>query len=104
MKFLPVPPLLYPKSCVYIGDIYHDIKHDIAGVIAPYLLTLGNRNDPISVAMPNVAKASTIVAVMCHCCQGHCLKYNANVNYQKIMNNFVIQPVRLFDVGGINLK
>jgi len=55
--------------------------HDIAGIIAPYLLTLANRNDPISVATPKVAKVSTKVAVACCCCQHFCLKYNANVNY-----------------------
>jgi hypothetical protein len=33
---------------------------DIAGVIVPCLLTLANRNDPICVASPKVAKASTI--------------------------------------------
>jgi hypothetical protein len=32
---------------------------DIAGIITPYLLTLANRNDPISVATPKVDKAST---------------------------------------------
>jgi hypothetical protein len=37
--------------------------HNIEGIITPYLLTLVNRNDPISVATPKVAKASTIVAV-----------------------------------------
>jgi hypothetical protein len=51
------------------------------GIIVPYLLTLANRNDPISVAMPKVAKASKIVAAMC-CCHWHYrLKNNANVNY-----------------------
>jgi hypothetical protein len=33
---------------------------DIAGVIVPCLLTSANRNDPICVASPKVAKASTI--------------------------------------------
>jgi hypothetical protein len=40
-----------------------------------------NRNDPISFAMPKVAKASTMVAVTCCCHQRYHLKYNANVNY-----------------------
>ncbi len=47
----------------------------------PYLLILANRNDPISVATPKVAKASTIVAVTCCCRQRYRLKYFANVNY-----------------------
>ncbi len=47
----------------------------------PYFLTLANRNDPISVAMPKVAKASTKVAVTCCCCQHYHLKYNTNINY-----------------------
>jgi len=51
------------------------------GIIAPYLLTLANRNDPISVTMPKVAKASTIMAVLCRCHWHYRLKYNANVNY-----------------------
>ncbi len=45
-------------SCVYIGDVQHDIAHDKARDIAPYLVTLANRNDPICVASPKVAKAS----------------------------------------------
>jgi len=49
------------------------------GIIAPYLLTLANRNDPISVVMPKVAKASTIVAVTCRCHWHYCLTYIANV-------------------------
>jgi len=32
----------------------------IAGIIVPCLLTLPNRNDPICVELPKVAKASTI--------------------------------------------
>ncbi len=62
-------------SCVYIGDI----QHDIAGIIARYLLTLANRYDPISVTTPKVAKGSTIVPVACHCRRSYHLKYNANV-------------------------
>ncbi len=59
----------------------HNIALDIAGIILPYLLTLANRNDPISVAIPKVAKASTIADIACCCCRLYCLKYNANVNY-----------------------
>jgi hypothetical protein len=33
------------------------------------------------VALPKVAKASTIVAVACCCRRRNCLKFNANVNY-----------------------
>jgi hypothetical protein len=62
-----------PLSRIYIGNVKHDV--------APYLLTLANRNDPISVKTPKVAKASTIVAVVCRCCQHYRLKYNANLNY-----------------------
>ncbi len=53
---------------------------DIAGLIVPYLLTLANINDPISVATFKVAKATTIVAVACRCRQRYHLKYNANVH------------------------
>ncbi len=60
-------------SSVYIGDVAHNVS--------PYLPTLANRNDPISVATPKVAKASTIVAAVCRCHQRYRLKYNANVNY-----------------------
>ncbi len=45
-------------SHVYIGDVKRDVVREIASVIVPYLLTLANRNDPISVAPPKVAKAS----------------------------------------------
>jgi hypothetical protein len=34
--------------------------HDIAAIIVPCLLTLAKRNNPICVASPKVAKASTI--------------------------------------------
>ncbi len=42
-------------SCIYIGDVKSDV--------ATYFLTLANRNNPICVVSPKVAKASTIVAV-----------------------------------------
>ncbi len=68
-------------SPVYIGNVKDNVALNVACDIAPYLLTLANKNDPISVAMPKVAKASTIVAVACCCRQRYHLKYNANVNY-----------------------
>ncbi len=45
-------------SCSYIGDVERDIARNITGIIAPYLLTLANRNDPIYVTSSKVAKAS----------------------------------------------
>jgi len=66
-------PLL---SRVYIGDVLRDI----VGVIMPNSLTLAIRNVPISVALPKVAKASTIVTVACCCCWHYCLKYIANLH------------------------
>jgi hypothetical protein len=45
-------------SHIYIGNVKRDVACDIAGIIAPYLLTLANRNDPISVMTLNMAKAS----------------------------------------------
>jgi hypothetical protein len=50
-------------SCIFIGDVKRNVSHDVAHDVAPYLLTLANRNDHISVATPKVANASTIVAV-----------------------------------------
>jgi len=58
----------------------------------PYLLTLANRNDTISVPMPKVTKASTIVAVACRCCWHYRLKYNANANYP--IGLFLLTKVR----------
>ncbi len=49
-------------------------------VVAPYLLTLANRKDAISVVLPKVAKASTIVTVACHCRWCYHLKYIANAH------------------------
>ncbi len=46
----------FDQWIVYIGDVKHNVAHDVA----PYLLTLANRNDPICVVSPKVAKASTI--------------------------------------------
>jgi hypothetical protein len=40
-----------------------------------------DRNNPICVASPKVAKASRIVTVACRCHQCNHLKFNANVNY-----------------------
>jgi hypothetical protein len=53
--------------------------------IMPYLLTLADRNDPICVAPPKVAKASTIVTVPCRSHQLFHLKNIANVH----------EPIRL---------
>ncbi len=39
-------------SYIYIGNVKSDV--------APYLLTLANRNNPICVAFPKVAKASSV--------------------------------------------
>jgi hypothetical protein len=58
--------------------MFSAISRDIEGIITPYLLTLANRNNPISVEPPKVAKASTIVTVMCHCRRPYRLKYIAN--------------------------
>jgi hypothetical protein len=48
------------KTQIYIGDVKHDAASEIAGIIMLYLLTLANRNNPICVALPKVAKASTV--------------------------------------------
>ncbi len=48
-------------SCVYIGNVKCDAVCNIAGVVVFYLLTLANRNYPICVTLPKVAKASTVV-------------------------------------------
>ncbi len=53
------------------------ITGDITGII---MLTLANRNDPISVMPPKVDKASTIVTVTCRCHQHYRLKNIANVH------------------------
>ncbi len=53
------------------------ITGDITGII---VLTLANRNDPISVMPPKVGKASTIVTVTCRCRWHCCLKNIANVH------------------------
>ncbi len=65
----------------YIGNVKRNVTCDVAHHVTPYLLTLANRNDPISVAMPKVAKVSTIMAFACHCRQHYLLKYSNNVNY-----------------------
>ncbi len=52
------------QSWVYIGKVKRDIMHDYVCNIMPYILTLANRNDPICVVLPNVAKASSVT---CRC-------------------------------------
>ncbi len=49
-------------SRIYIGDIQHNIARNIAGIIAPYLLTLANRNYPIC--------AGCSLEQECHAAQG----------------------------------
>ena len=44
------------------------------------LLTLANRNNPICVALPKVAKASTVVTVVCHCRPQFCFTNFDSVN------------------------
>ncbi len=48
--------IVHTLSCVYISDVAHDV--------APYFLTLANRNDPACVAPPKVAKTSKVKS--CH--------------------------------------
>jgi hypothetical protein len=43
-----------------------------------------NRNDPISVALPKVGKASRVVTVAFCCCQQFCFANFANVNDPKV--------------------
>ncbi len=61
-----------------------------------------DRNVPISVSMPKVSKASTIVAVACRCRRHYCLKYNANVNYP--LSNKKICPCHKFSQGQISFR
>ncbi len=73
----------------------------LQALLQPYLLTLANRNDPISVTMPKVAKASTIVAVTCRCRCCYCLKYNSNVHepLRRDRNVFIVQATMAFLSG-----
>jgi len=48
-------------SGVYIGEVQCNIVRDNANDFMPYLLTLADRNDPICVVLPKVAKASTVI-------------------------------------------
>ena len=50
-----------------MDHLHCDVERDVARDVAPYLLTLANRNDPICVVSPKVAKASTMVTVACRC-------------------------------------
>ncbi len=47
-------------SYIYIGNVKCNVARNITGIIALYLHTLANRNYPICVALPKVAKASTV--------------------------------------------
>ncbi len=47
------------KSCLH-WRVKHDVTSNVARNVTPYLLTLANRNDPICVAPPKVAKASKV--------------------------------------------
>jgi hypothetical protein len=57
---------------IYIGDVKRDV--------APYFLTLANRNDPICVMSPKVAKASTIRVTVAGGIAGVITLTFANVN------------------------
>jgi len=64
-----------------------------------------NRNDPISVAAPWVAEASTIVTVTCHCCRCFRLKIHPSVlppgGKQNLGQACQLDPINiLHDVNG----
>jgi hypothetical protein len=64
-----------------------------------------NRNDPISVAAPWVAEASTIVTVTCHFCRCFCLKIHPSVlppgGKQNLGQACQLDPINiLHDVNG----
>ncbi len=61
---------------VYIGNV----KHNNAGDIDAYLLTLANRNNPICVKSSKVAKASTISVTVADVITGIIALTFANVN------------------------
>ncbi len=56
-------------SHVYIGDVKCDVVCNVGHDVTPYLLTFANRNNTICVALPKVAKAST---VKCRSCLQFC--------------------------------
>jgi hypothetical protein len=57
-----------------------------------------NRNDPICVATPKVAKASTMIYIVCHCRWHFCLINIANLNMA--LEYYTIIPSRLTVAGG----
>ncbi len=58
LLFIVMQGQIYSECYVFLRIVYiGDVKRDIA----PYLLTLANRNNPICVASPKVAMASTLV-------------------------------------------
>ncbi len=60
----------------YIGDV----KGNVARNVTPYLLTLDNRNDPICVVLPKVAKESTISVAVAGSIAGVITLTFANIN------------------------
>jgi hypothetical protein len=44
---------------IYIGDVKRNVARHVTHDVTPCLLTLANRNDPICVVSPKMAKAST---------------------------------------------
>ncbi len=72
----------YAECCILFSIMLNVVMLDVVmlSVVAPYLLTLANRKDAISVVLPKVAKASTIVTVACHCRWRYHLKYIANAH------------------------
>jgi hypothetical protein len=65
---------LWLLTLVYTGEVCMCLCLTYCNVIFPSLLALVNRNDPICITPPKVAKASIIVTVTCCCHWSFCLK------------------------------
>jgi hypothetical protein len=77
--------VVHVKRIVYIGDVIlaktSVTATEIDNKVTEYVLALAtfgdatsNRNNPICVMQPKVAKASTMVSVACPCCRHYCDK------------------------------
>jgi hypothetical protein len=71
-------------------------KHDVARDVSPYLLNLANRNDPICVVSPKVAKASTTRVAVAGIIAGVIALTFANGNTAYLKDSSLLSLLNLF--------
>jgi hypothetical protein len=89
MKFEVVGIINEALRLMYTGKVCREKHQQQQHGTVTAVLALANRNDPICVALPKKANASTIVTLTCRCHQHFHLKNIANGNTALEIERFV---------------